>query len=319
MCRAVRLRRLAAGSRSQLLSLVVALSAATTGMCSDVATPAPPPRPSVALADILKNSSAGEWRQPDPAHTLYMDLGSGRVVIELAPQFAPLHVENIQLLVREGYFDGLAIVRVQDNYVTQWGDADGTRPLRSAKPKLAPEFTRSPADSLHFTQLTDGDVYAPQVGFVDGFPAARDPRSNTAWLVHCYGMVGAGRDNDVDTGNGAELYAVNGSPTRHIDRNAALVGRVLKGMDLLSSLPRGTGEGLGMYEKREQRVPIIRVRLAADAPESDRVRLEVLRTESQSFQAILEWRRHRHDDWYKVSAGRVDVCNVPIPVRVIGQ
>jgi peptidylprolyl isomerase len=319
MCRAVRLWPRVAGSNRLLTGLLAAMTVATAGVCADAATPAPPPKPSVALADILKKSNTSEWRQPDPAHTLYMDLGSGRVIIELAPQFAPLHVENIQLLVRAGYFDGLAIMRVQDNYVTQWGDADGTRPLGAAKLKLAPEFTRSSADLLHFTQLTDGDVYAPQVGFVDGLPAARDPKNHTAWLVHCYGMVGAGRDNDVDTGNGAELYAVNGSPTRHIDRNAALVGRVLKGMELLSSLPRGTGEGLGMYEKPEQRVPIMRVRLAADVPEGERVRLEVLRTESRSFQAILEWRRHRHDDWYKVAAGHVDVCNVPIPVRVIGQ
>jgi len=132
-------------------------------------------------------------------------------------------------------------------------------------------------------------------------------------------MVGAGRDNDVDTGNGAELYAVNGSPTRHIDRNAALVGRVLQGMALLSSLPRGTAGGLGMYEKPEQRVPIERMRLAVDVPESERVRLEVLRTDAPSFQAILQWRRHRRDDWYKVAAGHVDVCNVPVPVRPIGK
>ena len=66
-----------------------------------------------------------------------------RVVIELAPQFAPSHVANILALVREQYFDGLAIMRVQDNYVVQWGDADGKRPLRTAKKTLAPEFDRS--------------------------------------------------------------------------------------------------------------------------------------------------------------------------------
>jgi peptidylprolyl isomerase len=278
------------------------------------ATPAPPPQPSRALADILKNAAPGEWREPDPENILYMDLRAGRVIIELAPEFAPLHARNIRKLVRKGYFDGLTIYRVQDNYVTQWGDADGKRELPVAS-TLAPEFTRSPASALKFTQLPDGDVYAPQVGFVDGFPAARDPATDAAWLVHCYGMVGAGRGNDVNSGPGAELYAVNGSPTRHIDRNAALVGRVLDGMNLLSSLPRGTGDGLGMYENAGQRVTIERVRLAADLPASARVRIFVLRTDSPSFQAILDWRRHRRDDWYKVSAGRVDVCNVPIPVR----
>jgi len=311
----LRLHRLRAGSMLRHLVSLVAVFAAAGARAADPLA-APPPKPSRALADILNSAAPAEWREPDPANTLYMDLASGRVIIELAPQFAPLHAQNIRTLVRKGYFDGLTINRVQDNYVTQWGDADGTRELPVAR-TLAPEFTRSPASALKFTQLADGDVYAPQVGFVESFPAARDPATDTAWLVHCYGMVGAGRDNDVNTGPGAELYAVNGSPTRHIDRNAALVGRVLEGMSLLSSLPRGTGDGLGMYEKAEQRVSIRRMRLAADVPASERVRLFVLRTDSSSFQAILEWRRHRHDDWYKVSAGRVDVCNVPIPVRTM--
>jgi peptidylprolyl isomerase len=315
MAETLRLLRRGRGSALRVLLSLMATCAAA-GAAFAEPSPAPPPQPSRALADILKNAAPAEWREPDPANTLYMDLAAGRVIIELAPVFAPLHAANIRTLARKGYFDGLTIYRVQDNYVTQWGDADGTRELPVAR-TLAPEFTLSPASGLKFTELTDGDVYAPQVGFVDGFPAARDPATSTAWLVHCYGMVGAGRDNDVNTGAGSELYAVNGSPTRHIDRNAALVGRVLDGMSLLSSLPRGTGEGLGLYEKPEQRVPIVRVRLAADVPASERVRLYVLRTDSPSFQAILEWRRHRHDDWYKVSAGRVDVCNVPIPVRTV--
>ena len=130
-------------------------------------------------------------------------------------------------------------------------------------------------------------------------------------------MVGAGRDLDDTSGPGSELYAVNGSPTRHMDRNLALIGRVLQGMNLLSSLPRGTGDGLGMYEKAEQRVPILKVRLAADLPEAERMKLEVLKTDSPSFRAIIEWRRNRHDDFYKVPAGHVDVCNIPVPVRTV--
>jgi peptidylprolyl isomerase len=238
------------------------------------------------------------------------------VVIELAPQFTPLHAANIRTLAHKNYFDGLTIYRVQDNYVTQWGDADGKRPLPVAS-KLAPEYTLSPYDALNFTKLADGDIYAPEIGFVDGFPAGRDPATKTAWLVHCYGMVGAGRDLGDESGLGSELYAVNGSPTRHMDRNLALIGRVLQGMNLLSSLPRGTGDGLGMYEKVEQRVPILKVRLASDLPETERMKLEILKTDAPSFRAIIEWRRNRHDDFYKVSAGHVDVCNIPVPVRIV--
>jgi peptidylprolyl isomerase len=294
--------------------VLAVVAAAIVSACGGSTATHPAPPAARSLADILKASAAQEWRQPDPANTLYMDLASGRVVIELAPLFTPLHADNIRALVREGYFDGLAIERVQDNFVTQWGDADGTRAVRTAARTLAPEFTRPIADDPGFTPLGDRDVYAPEVGFVAGFPAARDPQTNTAWLLHCYGMVGAGRGNDANTGNGAELYAVIGHAPRQIDRNAALVGRVLQGMEQLASLPRGTGP-LGFYQKREQRVPIVRIRVAADVPASARTRLEVLRTDSATFRAIIEQRRNRRDDWYKVPAGHVDVCNVPIPVR----
>ena len=162
--------------------------------------------------------------------------------------------------------------------------------------------------------MPDVDGYAPQVGFSAGFPVGADPQTGQAWLAHCYGMVGAGRDNDVETGNGAELYVVIGHAPRHLDRNIALVGRVVQGMELLSALPRGTGP-LGYYEKPEQHVPISSVRLAADVPMAERARLEVIRTDTPTFAALVESRRNRRDDWYKVPAGHVELCNVPIVVR----
>jgi peptidylprolyl isomerase len=265
------------------------------------------------MAEVLAVSKPSDWRELDPQRTLYMELASGRVILELAPQFAPTHVANVIALVREGYFDGLAVMRSQDNYVVQWGDADGKRQIRTAKRTLPAEFERSSKD-LPFTLLPDQDTYAGEVGFSDGFPAARDPALGRAWPVHCYGMVGAGRDEDVDSGGGTELYAVTGHSPRHLDRNVTLLGRVIKGMDLLASLPRGTAE-LGFYEKPEQRVPIRTVRVAADLPEAERTRLSILRTDTQTFMDLVESRRNRRDSWFKVPAGRIEVCNVPIPVR----
>ena len=127
----------------------------------------------------------------------------------------------------------------------QWSDPDHTRSLGKAQKTLDAEFSRT-ANELPFTQLPDPDTYAPEVGFVDGFPAAREPRTHLAWLVHCYAMVGVGRDNDVDTGSGAELYVVIGQAPRQLDRNVALVGRVVAGMQQLSTLKRGTA-ALGYY------------------------------------------------------------------------
>ncbi len=266
------------------------------------------------MAEVLAASKAADWRPLDPANTLYVQFAAGRVVIELAPQFAPLHVANILKLARQGYYDGLPIIRSQDNYVVQWGDPDGKRSLGEARTTLPPEFTVPWTPAIPFTRLPDVDGYAPEVGFSNGFPVGRDPRSGQAWLAHCYAMVGVGRGNEVDSGSGAELYVVNGHAPRHLDRNIAVVGRVVQGMEFLSTLPRGTGP-LGFYEKPEQFVPIRSVRVAADAPEAGRERLEVIRTDTPAFAALVESRRNRHDDWYKIPAGHIELCNVPIVVR----
>jgi peptidylprolyl isomerase len=266
-----------------------------------------------SAADVIAGSTAADWRPLDPQNTVYLELPAGRVVIELDPEFAPRHAENIVALAREGYFDGTAVVRSQDNYVVQWADPDGKHPIRHAAKSLSAEFERA-SRGVAFTPLIDPDTYAPEVGFSNSFPVARDPKFGRAWLVHCYGMVGAGRDNDVDSGGGTELYVVIGHAPRHLDRNTTLVGRVVQGMELLSALPRGTG-ALGFYEKPEQRVPIKSMRVAADLPASQRTDLEVLRTDTPTFTAYVEARRNRREEWFKVPAGHVDVCNVPMVAR----
>jgi peptidylprolyl isomerase len=271
--------------------------------------------------ELLDASKPSDWRTPDPADTLYLELATGRVIIELAPGFAPAHVANIRTLAREHYWDGLSINRSQDNFVVQWGDPTeeekDRKPLGSAKAHLPAEFSHA-ARGEAFTVLPDSDGWAPQVGFSDGFPAARDPKSGQAWLAHCYGTVGAGRDTAADSSNGTELYIVDGQSPRQLDRNITVVGRVLQGMELLSTLPRGTGP-LGFYDKAEQRVPIRAITLASEVPADRRTPLQVLRTESPVFAAVVESRRNRRDEWYKVPAGHIDLCNVPLPVRTQPQ
>ena len=297
-----------------LLSMAIGLGMSLAGVAVATDTPAKKP----TMQQVLDASSSADWRTLDADNTLYMELPGGRVVIELAAAFAPLHAANIRTLVKQKYLDGLAIRRVQDNFVSQWGDpnaedATKARSLGKAKATLAAEFTR-PAKDLPFTVLPDGDLYAPEVGFSNGFPAARDPKSGDAWLAHCYGMVGAGRGNEAESGNGAELYVVIGHAPRQLDRNIATVGRVVKGMELLAALPRGTGAA-GFYEKAEEKLPIKSIVLATDVPLAKRSHFEVLRTDTPTFTALVESRRNRSDDWYIHPAGKIDLCNVPIPVR----
>ncbi len=280
--------------------------------------PPPPPAKPKTMQELLEGSKPSDWRALDPARTLYMDLDSGRVVIELAPAFAPTHVANIQAMARGGYWNGLSINRSQDNFVVQWGDPAEDEKSRKALPKKAKaklpvEFTRS-SKNLPFTRLPDADGWAPEVGFSEGFQIARDPAEGRAWLAHCYGVVGAGRDIEADSSTGAELYVVIGQSPRQLDRNITTVGRIVQGMELLSVLPRGTGP-LGFYEKAEQRVKIKSIRVASDLKPNERLPLQVLRTDTPLFAEIVEARRNRRDDFYKRPAGHIDLCNVPLPVR----
>jgi peptidylprolyl isomerase len=273
-----------------------------------------------AAAELLAASQPGEWRGLDLDHTLVMDLGAGKeVVIELAPAMAPLAAANIKTLVRGRYFDGLSINRVQDNFVTQWGDpeeGEKARPMAGAAKTLTPEFDRPIANGPAFQRLPEADVYAPEVGFVGAFPAARNPAEGRMWLSHCYAMVGLGRGNEPESGNGEELYVVIGHSPRQLDRNITLAGRVVWGIEHLSALPRGTGP-LGFYEKPEQRIAIRSMRVAADIAEGGGIAgaLEALRTDSATFTSVVEARRNRTDAWYLRPAGRIDLCSVLLPVR----
>ena len=303
------------------------MSLRTTLLASAVALPTALPLSAAEPAkyrsaqEILDASPDSDWRSLDPANTLYMELEGGRVIIELAPAFAPRHVGNIRTLAHEGFWNGLNIYRSQDNWVVQFGDPTEDEAKRksigTAKAKLPAEFERK-AEGLHFDRLPDADGWAPQVGFVDGFPAGRDPATGQAWMAHCYGTLGAGRDTAPDSSNATELYVVIGQSPRQLDRNITVVGRVVKGMELLSVIKRGP-DPMGMYATPADYTPIKAIRLASDVPEAERTPLQLLRTDSKTFADATEARRNRRDAWYVRPAGHIDLCNVPLPVRVPKQ
>ena len=287
-------------------------------------------------AEIIAAAPAGAWRRIPADDLLVMDLapdarGLGRrVIIQLLPQpFSGPWIANIRLLARAGWWDGLSVNRVQDNYVAQWGDADGDDaakakrlppgmlPSRSAgylTPRWCGRATCAPLTPIGQKADRQADAYAPEAGFWQGWPMASDGRS--AWPVHCYGMVGVGRGMAPDAGSGAELYAVIGHAPRHLDQNIALVGRVIAGIEHLSSLPRGTG-ALGFYESSGERVGLRAVRLASMMAAADQPGWEVMDTQSPTFQRYASARANRRDPFFIRPAGGADVCNVPVPVRAV--
>ena len=334
------------------------------GLASMAAAQTPPPA-YPAPSEIVAAAPASDWVAIDPADLLLMQIGpdadgqSKFITIQLMPPpFSQGWVGNIRILAAARWWDGLSINRVQDNYVVQWGDADGEDPARArALPeglRVVPEgeyVVRNPSVYEQTNAETGGvdvialsgesrdyssiavassrsrhvpygwkqtDAYASWVDFRYGWPLANEgfpnPEQDRWWPVHCYGMVGVGRNLSPDTGTGAELYTVIGHAPRHLDRNIALVGRVIEGIEHLSSLPRGTGP-LGFYERPEQRIRIAGIMLATTLPEAARPRFEYLSTESASFARYADARANRRDPFFNVPAGGADICNIPVPVR----
>ncbi|HWI87386.1 MAG TPA: peptidylprolyl isomerase [Sphingomonas sp.] len=296
-------------------------------------------------SEIVSQAPAADWVEIPAADLLVMDLAPGqrarprRVIVQLVPApFASGHVANIKLLAREHWWDRTSVNRVQDDYVVQWGDASEAKPLPAGLIKVperdyvalsntTDESRRTAAGRAFIAAEIAGtirpgaplgwherDAYAPWVDIRSGWPLASDGRAS--WPVHCYGMVGVGRGLAPDTGTGAELYVVIGHATRQLDRNIAVVGRVIAGIEHLSSLPRGTGT-LGFYETAEERVPIVSVRLASELAEAQRPRFEYLSSDTMSFAHYVAARANRKDSFYMRPAGGIDVCNIVPPIRPV--
>ncbi|MGH6658767.1 MAG: peptidylprolyl isomerase, partial [Sphingomicrobium sp.] len=165
-------------------------------------TGAAPPR-KITPTEIVAAVPAKAWKAIPADDLLIMDLkGGARVVLQLAPQFAPVHVANIRALARGDYWSGATIYRVQDNYVTQWGNNESEKPWpEGVQPKPPAEYWRT-LKGLRIKPLGSPDPYAPGAGFAAGWPVAYSPKAGWATLAHCYGAVGVGRGLDPDTGSG---------------------------------------------------------------------------------------------------------------------
>lgn len=291
-----------------LLILPLALASQAAGQTAPAAKPRTP-------TDVIAAAPASAWRDIDPRDLLLIELANGgRVTIQLAPAFAPEHVANIRALAHGGWWNGAAVYRVQDNYVVQWGNNESEKPLPPGVVAKPPAEYHRRLRGLAVRPLGYGDPYAPRAGFAQGWPIGYDPRAGTANLTHCYGSVGVGRDLSPDTGTGGELYAAIGHGPRHLDRNIAVVGRVIEGMERFSSLPRGT-EALGFYKERSSDVPIAGARLASQLAPAERPTFQYLDTGSAAFGDYLRLRANRKDDFFIRPAGGVDLCNVIVPVR----
>ncbi|HEY2071226.1 MAG TPA: peptidylprolyl isomerase [Rhizomicrobium sp.] len=267
------------------------------------------------------------WRTVNPDNLVLIDTKYGEIAVELAPAFAPKHVARLRALIRAHFYDGQSFYRVIDGFVAQGGIGEGTASTKEAQdkadaalekkwPKLKAEFDAAIGPDVTFTALGNPDLFAPEVGHVDGFPVGRDSKDGRMWILHCPGTFAFARDNADDTAT-TEFYIVIGEAPRRLDRNLTAFGRVLEGMQYLQKLERGDPDvDSGVIADAGKRDAIIRMRVASDVPTKDRPSFQVLRTESPSFAEVKDKRRHPAPEFYhRPPLANLDVCSVPVMVK----
>jgi peptidylprolyl isomerase len=260
-------------------------------------------------------AGAGEWRTVEPENLVVMDVAYGRILIELAPAFAPKHAERFRALVRAKFYDGQSFYRVIDGFVAQGGIGEGDDKKTPDWLPLKAEFDRAIDDDVTFTSLGSPDLFADEVGHVDGFPVGRDWKEGRMWVLHCPGTIAMARDTEPDTG-GTEFYIPIGHAPRRLDRNLTAFGRVLEGMQFVQKLNRGDPKvDAGVIQDAAKRDAIVRVRMAADMAPADRPSIQVTDTTSKEFADYKTQRRNPAPDFYKRPAANLDICAFNAPVQ----
>ena len=269
-----------------------------------------------AMTSNAQDQSETQWRKLDPEHTVLMTLPHGKVVIELAPQFSPKHVEQFSKLVNEGFYDKTKFYRVIDGFVAQAGPEDESEKDKSV-PTLKIEEEWRTDKNWSFTKVQDNDLFAEQTGFKDGFAVATNPSENKAWLTHCPGILAMARSSTPDSGS-SHFYITNGQAPRYLDRIMTIFGRVVYGMNHIQAIQR-TAVIDGEPEVAEKdHTPIIKMQLMRDVPKQQQIIVEVEATQGKAFETRLADRRARENEFfYKKPPPVLDVCQVPVRSRLV--
>jgi peptidylprolyl isomerase len=294
------------------ISAAAALAAALFAMPAAAqeagATPPPPaaPTPDTTIA-------ATEWRAVPAENLLVIDTTRGRILLELTPEVAPLHVERIKLLARRGFYDNIPWHRVIDTFMAQTGDPLGNGEGQSPYPDLKAEFTFRRDLTMPFAPAAE--PAGARVGFLHSLPVQTQPDAVFAtssdgkvhgWGLYCPGVAGMARDEGNDTANSQFFIMRQAYPA--LDKRYTIWGTTVGGLDVVRSLTVGDGENGMMTQATPDRMT--RVRVAADIPEAERPVAQVLATDSPRFRALVdETRTARGADF--------SVCDVTLPVQIV--
>jgi peptidylprolyl isomerase len=271
------------------------------------------------------------WNSLDPENTVYLQMQEGTVIIELNPVFAPKTVKQFKTLLEDQFYRGLSFYRVIDGFVAQGGDEsdiNGSQATRTLPAEFEISWPLKPEDKeaaknwipMSWTPVQKDDMFAPYTGFIDGFPAARDnKKAGKVWLTHCPGTIAMARNDAPDSGS-TDFYIVIGQAPRYLDRNLAVFGRVVWGMDVVQRIKRGPSLKNGIIEADLDRSWIKRMRLASSLGAEERLDIYVADTNSKGFKKMLRERLNRSDRFFHHKPPKVlDICQVPVPARLEKQ
>jgi len=257
-----------------------------------------------------------QWRQLSLENTVMMTLPQGKVVIELAPQFSPKHVEQFKSLVNKGFYDGEKFYRVIDGFVAQAGPEDESEKDKSvATLKIEDEWTT--AKDWHYTLVQKNDLFAPETGFKDGFAIGHDPEAQKAWLTHCPGVIAMARSSKPDSGS-SHFYIVNGQAPRYLDRIMTVFGRVVYGMKHVQSIARTQEIEGDTAVSSAEHTSIVKMQLMSEVAPAERVLVEVESTDSAKFvEGLANRKKREHEFFYKKPPPVLDVCQTPVKSRLV--
>ena len=269
----------------------------------------------IATVPAIPGVSEADWRDLDPENTLQITTDYGTFVIELAPEFAPLHVEQIKTLARQKFYDDITFHRVIDGFMNQTGDPRGDGTGDSALPDIQAEFTFRRAPEMKIALVGQAMSKNGEVGtgFFKAFPVATKPASQAiltkdgkvdAWGLHCPGTTSMARGgHDVNSAN-SQFFLMRSEYTS-LDTQYTIWGMTVWGNEGLTKIKVGTkGETKGFVPDRMKTV-----RVAADLPEADRIPVQVLRTDSRGFDNYLKTLKLANGTYPKV-------CDIKVPSRL---
>ncbi|KZN35847.1 hypothetical protein N483_23470 [Pseudoalteromonas luteoviolacea NCIMB 1944] len=268
-----------------------------------------PDKPNKAVRapfDIVNTAPSSAWRSVNNDNVIRIELETGHVYVELNAKLAPNHTNNIKLLAREGFYEGLSVYRFVEGFVAQGGDQTDTKIPKKGQKRLAAELSYKTNSALNIMALDGSDGYAIRTGFLDGFAVGQNRDGTKTWMTHCAGTFAMARGNEINSG-GTEFY-ITLAPQRYLDRNITVFGRVLEGMQHVQKLQREPENGRPFN-------PIKGVEVLSDIASQDNSVFEFFDTSSTHFEELVAARTNRPEPWFKFTPNFVDVCSITVPTR----